>query len=229
VYCVRFYTISYIRTHIRSWHTWPAQKENTSCTTFYVQDCFGLDTLLNSIPCDLILLHRFPWWYLYLFKISYWAEVVTSLHRSDTATSELTSTGCHLTHLASDLGWVRQKVHLYGTFLSGIRHLPPRMKNQHGLNEEKNLYRLVWVTKLLLAAIGLVFPALVLGYKSFNCSMYHVPVPTLIENFVWIYFKQLFTVAGSIIFWHTNSRRLQSILYQFLHTFLNLYDYPSNS
>jgi hypothetical protein len=39
-------------------------------------------------------------------------------------------------------------------------------------------YRLVWATKLLLAAIGLVFPALVLGYKSFNCSMYQVPVPT---------------------------------------------------
>ncbi len=85
-------------------------------------------------------------------------------------------------------------------------------------------YRLVWVTKLLLAVIGLVFPALVLGYKSFYCSMYHVPVPPLIEKFVWIYFKQLFTVAGSIIFWHTNSRSLQSIFYQFLCTFLNLYD-----
>jgi hypothetical protein len=46
------------------------------------------------------------------------------------------------------------------------------------------LYPLVWATKLLLAAIGLVCPALVLGYKSFNCSMYHVPVPTLIEKFV---------------------------------------------
>ncbi len=45
-------------------------------------------------------------------------------------------------------------------------------------------YCLVWATKLLLAAIGLVFPALGLGYKSFNCSMYHVPVPTLIEKFV---------------------------------------------
>ncbi len=44
-------------------------------------------------------------------------------------------------------------------------------------------YCLVWATKLLLAAIGLVFPVLVLGYKSFNCSMYHVPVPTLIEIF----------------------------------------------
>ncbi len=34
------------------------------------------------------------------------------------------------------------------------------------------------------AGSGLVFPALVLGYKSFNCSMYQVPVPTLIEKFV---------------------------------------------
>ncbi len=45
-------------------------------------------------------------------------------------------------------------------------------------------YCLVWATKLLLTAIDLVFPALVLGYKSFNCSMYHVPVPMLIEKFV---------------------------------------------
>ena len=60
--------------------------------------------------------------------------------------------------------------------------------------------------------IDLIFPALVLGYKSLNCSMCHVPVPMLIEKFVWIYFKQLFTVAGSISFWHTNSRGLQSKL-----------------
>ncbi len=39
-------------------------------------------------------------------------------------------------------------------------------------------YCLVWATKVALAAICLVFPALVLGYKSFNASMYHVPVPT---------------------------------------------------
>jgi hypothetical protein len=32
---------------------------------------------------------------------------------------------------------------------------------------ERNTYRLVWATKLLLAAIGLVFPALVLGYNIF--------------------------------------------------------------
>ena len=28
---------------------------------------------------------------------------------------------------------------MYGTILNGLRHSPPRMKNQHGLNEEKNL------------------------------------------------------------------------------------------
>ncbi len=44
-----------------------------------------------------------------LYKISCRAEVVTSLRRSVTPTSELTSAGCHLTRLASDLGHVRQK------------------------------------------------------------------------------------------------------------------------
>ncbi len=29
-------------------------------------------------------------------------------------------------------------VPLYGTYLDGLQHSPPRMKNQHGLNEEKN-------------------------------------------------------------------------------------------
>ncbi len=64
---------------------------------------------------------------------------------------------------------------------------PDKLKNgitKYPSPEDKEiLYRLVWATKLLLAAIVLVFPALGLGYKSFNCSMYHVPVPTLIENF----------------------------------------------
>jgi hypothetical protein len=35
-------------------------------------------------------------------------------------------------------GSLTPKVHLYNTFLGGLHHLPPRMKNQHGLNEEKN-------------------------------------------------------------------------------------------
>jgi hypothetical protein len=45
--------------------------------------------------------------------------MVTSPRRSVTDTSGLTSAGCHLTRLASDLGQARQKVRLYGTFMSG--------------------------------------------------------------------------------------------------------------
>ncbi len=105
VYCAGFCTIPYIRAYIWSWHTWLAQKETTSCTRFLYRIGVGLDTILNSNPCDLISLHWFLWWYLCLFKISYRAEGVTSLHRSVTATSELTSAGCHLTRLASDPGW----------------------------------------------------------------------------------------------------------------------------
>ncbi len=87
------------------------------------------------------------------------------------------------------------------------------------------IYCLVWTTELLLAEIGLVFPALVLGYKLFNCSMCQVPVPKLIDYFVWLYFKQLLLVTGSVIFWHTNSRSLQSIMYQFLCIMIYLNDY----
>ncbi len=101
---------------------------------------------------SLISLHWFLQWYLYLFKISYRAEMVTSLHRSITATSELTSAGWHLTHLASDLGQARQKVRLYSTLVSSLHHLPPQMKNQHGLNEEKT-----FIGKLVMWHVWLVW------------------------------------------------------------------------
>ena len=43
-----------------------------------------------------------------------------------------------LSHTSSIRPWSgTPKVHLYDTFLGGLRHLPPRMMNQHGLNEEK--------------------------------------------------------------------------------------------
>jgi hypothetical protein len=38
VYHIGFYMVPYIWAHIGSWHTWPAQKETTSCTRFHVQD-----------------------------------------------------------------------------------------------------------------------------------------------------------------------------------------------
>ena len=50
-----------------------------------------------------------------------------------------------VTCLASDLGRTRQKYHrtvqkyvCTVQYLGGLRHSPPQMKNQHGLNEEKN-------------------------------------------------------------------------------------------
>ncbi len=43
-----------------------------------------------------------------------------------------------LSHTSSIWPWSgEQKVWLYDTFLGGLHHLPPGMKNKHGLNEEK--------------------------------------------------------------------------------------------
>ena len=52
-----------------------------------------------------------------------------------TATSALTSAECQH-HTSSIWPWSgTPKVRLYYTFLGGLRHLPPQMKNEHGLNE----------------------------------------------------------------------------------------------
>ncbi len=114
--------IPYIWVYIWSWHTWPAQKVATSCTRFYVQNWRWIGKIFNSDPCELILLHWFFRWYLYLFKVSCRAEVVTSPHKSVTATSGLTSSGCR-PHTSSVWPWSGEsKVHLYGTFIGGLRH-----------------------------------------------------------------------------------------------------------
>ncbi len=57
---------------------------------------------------------------------------------------------------------------------------------------------------------------------------YHVSIPTQLWKCVWLFFKQLFWVAGSFIFCQTR-RSLQSIMDQFLRNFKNVYDYFSNS
>jgi hypothetical protein len=69
-----------------------------------------------------------------VFKVSFCGEVVTL---GVTATSVLTSAECQR-HTSSVQPWSGMpKVRLYDTFLGSLRHLPPRMKNHHGLNEEK--------------------------------------------------------------------------------------------
>ncbi len=54
-------------------------------------------------------------------------------------TSDLAQWSGLVTRIASDLGWARQKYPCTVQSIIGLRHLPPRMKNQHGLNEEKTL------------------------------------------------------------------------------------------
>ncbi len=69
-----------------------------------------------------------------LAKVSFRSEVVTS---GVVATSVLTFAECQC-HTSSIWPWSGMpKVCLYNTFLGSLRHLPPLMKNQHGLNEEK--------------------------------------------------------------------------------------------
>ncbi len=139
VYSVGFYTIPYIWVYIWSWHTWPAQKKATSCTRFYIQDLRWIGKIFNSDLCKLILLQWFLRWYLYLFKILCRAEVVTSPCKSVTATSGLTLSGCQ-PHTSSIWPWSgAPKVRLYGTFIGGLRHSPPQMKNHRGSMRKKNL------------------------------------------------------------------------------------------
>ena len=71
-----------------------------------------------------------------VFKVSFRGEVVTP---GVTATSVLTFAKCQC-HTSSVGPWSGMpKVRLYDTFLGSLHHLPPQMKNKHGLNEEKNL------------------------------------------------------------------------------------------
>ncbi len=78
MYCVGFYTSSYVHVHIWSCHTWTAGKETTSCTRVYVQVWHWIGYIFNSNPCDLISVQWFLLGYLNKFKISHQADVVTS-------------------------------------------------------------------------------------------------------------------------------------------------------
>ncbi len=121
--------------YLQSLHTWPAAKEATCHTGVNVQSNRWTGSILRSSSYDLIDWHWFLWRYLVVFKVSFRDEVVTP---GVTATSTLTSAECQH-HTSSVWPWSGEpKVRLYYTFLGSLCHLPPRMKNQHGLNEEKN-------------------------------------------------------------------------------------------
>jgi hypothetical protein len=74
----------------------------------------------------------------------WWCGKPATSYSDDVVSSppqNLTQQSGPITRVASDLGWTCQKYHCTIQCIISLRHLPPRMKNQHGLNEEKTLIR----------------------------------------------------------------------------------------
>ncbi len=69
------------------------------------------------------------WWTCHL--ITWWCDELT--------TSDLTQQSGLFIRIVSDLGQAHQKYPCTVQGIIGLQHLPPRMKNQHGLNEKKTL------------------------------------------------------------------------------------------
>ncbi len=114
--------LDFVSGHLASAETqWP--KKSQAIKSIQVSS----RSILNSSTCGLIYRHRCLWRFLVIFKISTWAEVVTSLHMSVTATSELTSAGCHLTGLVYDFGWVCQKNMIVRYICKWLASIPPHV------------------------------------------------------------------------------------------------------
>ncbi len=73
-------------------------------------------------------------------EISFRGEVVTP---GVTATSGLTSAGCRLTRLASDLGQARQKVRLYDPFMSGLQQAQAMRRKRGGWQQSQQQRQLL--------------------------------------------------------------------------------------
>jgi hypothetical protein len=150
--CVGFYTIPYIQVHIFGVGSANARKchrptpERISSRTRSLRTWWPLDgkylyflsIWLNIIA--LIPIRR----YFSMIRFLAVGWNIESVNLPDEVanlwifTIGLTSSGCR-PHTSSVWPWSgAPKVCLYDTFLGGLHHLPPRMKNQHGLNEEKN-------------------------------------------------------------------------------------------
>ncbi len=80
-----------------------------------IQSCLGM---MMWLTCHLIF-----WWC------------------GELTTSDLTQQSSLITHVPSYFSQMRQKNHCTIRCIIGLQHLTPRMMNQHGLNEEKNLVR----------------------------------------------------------------------------------------
>ncbi len=145
------YMIPYIQAHIlgigsanaRKHH--PPMPESISSYTRSPRTWWPLDgkyLYLSSIWLNIIALIPIQWYFSMIwFLVVGWN--IKSVNLPDEVvnlwifTIGLTLSGCW-PHTSSVWPWSgAPKVRLYNTFLGGLRHLPPRMKNQHGLNEEK--------------------------------------------------------------------------------------------
>ncbi len=150
--CVGFYMIPYNQAHILGIGSTNARKRHrltperiSSCTrsphTWWPLDVKYL--YLLSIGLNIIALIPIRRYFSMIwFLVVGWN--IESVNLPDEVVSlwiftvGLTLSGCR-PHTSSVWPWSGMpKVHLYDTFLGGLRHSPPRMKNQHGLNEEKN-------------------------------------------------------------------------------------------
>ncbi len=154
--CVEFYMISYIRAHIFGVGLSNAKKRNfwRRKESYHVLDHLVRDrrwtavgwpldkSIITSYPYDLVLLH----WFLSgnIFHDFLQVDEILNLRIFQTRwwICESSPYGWHSgcgPHTSSVWPWSSApKVHLYHTFLGGLRHSPPQMKNQHGLNEGKN-------------------------------------------------------------------------------------------
>ncbi len=139
------------------------KKEAISCTRLYVQDWRRIRKVSTSYPYDLISLHWFLRRYLCLFKTSCRGEMVTSPRRSVNDTSGLTSAGCHLTRLASDLGQACQKyvctVHLWAAYDTFTLHpsLSPYSRTELGTEKQIHSLHMGWRNFFYSCAVVSVF------------------------------------------------------------------------
>ncbi len=124
-----------------------------------------------------------------------------------------------LSHTSSVWPWSgAPKVHVYDTFLGGLHHSPPWMKNQHGLNEEKTLIgkksSLNWV--LVMWHVWLVwilttkhkFLKWVENLERYVIFSYHYSLILLIKQFMFCcvhllfrFILQMVLLSGYLSFW----------------------------
>ncbi len=151
VYHIDFFTIPYIRAHIfgvgsanTRKHYRPTPERISSCTrslrTWWALDgkyLYFLSIWFNIVA--LIHIRQYLFWFDFfqldeMMNLWICRRDGESVNRHHGVNIVWMSTS----HVSIWPWSGAPKVHLYDTLLGSLRHLPPRMKNQHELNEGKN-------------------------------------------------------------------------------------------